>query len=943
MQKAYNSGIVIFMAFVMSLVASLSIARAQDEPGHGIMTNGDAAVTGFSGTSDQNGQPFINTEGTSVKIIGLSDAENPRGQVIQPPVKLETPARSVGQVFGVALDNATPPNIYVTATSSYGLSIVTPDTNGDGIPEKATTGAADATFMAGQFGPEGGAGSIWKIDGTTGAVSQFANIENSVAGLGNISFDATHYQFFVSDLESGLVHRIGMNGQIIDTFDHGATGRPVAGLEAVNDDPSLKADITNPDFDTENADTWGLTDVRRRVWGLSFYRNRLYYSPTEGPQVWSVGIKQDGSFADDARVEIQTVPGGFPVSDMLFTSNGKMILAQRGGHFGSTDYSQFHTPGNNAVLRYGRDETGKWIQEPKEYAIGFPPDHKNASGGVGLACGNVIWSTGDALRNDPALADRLSQGGELVINGLQGSRYSAVRPLNTPPFSSWFVDYDGQFNDPQNIGHVGDVEIYRDCQRRTDGYFEERWPGWTPEWIPPGGWYPPEWWPEYPDLRLIKRNTRCKYVGKSLIVECKFKMIVTNVGAVVYTGPLNIVDNVPANVTYVPPPAGNIAWNCQQPGGSGAPIVCNSVNIETLFPGHSKTLILKMRYTGGKHRRRIKNCAILEVPDEYLANNEDCGFGKVPRPVRKYCPKGWTRYPTTGSVPNGWQIQTIGKLICAKPRRIVVPPLPLPLPGPVCRRNEDRFFNPADIPPRWRSRRVTRNGRTVWCAKPPIIVDPVPLPGPVCRRGERRYFNPNDIPPRWRSRRMTRNGRTVWCAKPALALEQCRRGETLFTSRQAIPRGWKRRVIFQNRRRVWCARPGIVTPVRICAKGERRFANQSQVPRGWKWRQVRRNGVTYICAKRQFVICKPGTHRVGKRCVPDRVQIICRKGTHRVGKRCVPNRVQIICRKGTHRVGKRCVKDTIIIKPRPVAPRLIPGLIRCPVGTRRVNGRCVKN
>ena len=46
-------------------------------------------------------------------------------------------------------------------------------------------------------GPDGGPGSIWKIDGVTGEVSLFANvmldgIANPGPGLGNIAYDAVH-------------------------------------------------------------------------------------------------------------------------------------------------------------------------------------------------------------------------------------------------------------------------------------------------------------------------------------------------------------------------------------------------------------------------------------------------------------------------------------------------------------------------------------------------------------------------------------------------------------------------------------------------------------------------------------------------------------------------------------------------------------------------------
>ena len=98
-----------------------------------------------------------------------------------------------------------PPNIYVGQTSAFGLQIVGPDANGDGRPDRLKKGQPDAQWMAGQFGTDkgGGPGSIYRIDGRTGAVSLFATIPgNSGTGLGAIVFDRASRQFFVSDLDT---------------------------------------------------------------------------------------------------------------------------------------------------------------------------------------------------------------------------------------------------------------------------------------------------------------------------------------------------------------------------------------------------------------------------------------------------------------------------------------------------------------------------------------------------------------------------------------------------------------------------------------------------------------------------------------------------------------------------------------------------------------------
>jgi hypothetical protein len=47
-------------------------------------------------------------------------------------------AKSIGHVFGVVLDDAIPPNIYVAATSVFGLNIV--GRGRDGLPERRNKG-----------------------------------------------------------------------------------------------------------------------------------------------------------------------------------------------------------------------------------------------------------------------------------------------------------------------------------------------------------------------------------------------------------------------------------------------------------------------------------------------------------------------------------------------------------------------------------------------------------------------------------------------------------------------------------------------------------------------------------------------------------------------------------------------------------------------------------
>lgn len=98
---------------------------------------GDAVVTGFSGTlapaaskaanKSVIDHTFINPDGPSARIIGIAKPGYVwDGRLFPAPKSFDVMAKDVGQVFGIALDDATPPNIYLSATSAFGLNIVSP-------------------------------------------------------------------------------------------------------------------------------------------------------------------------------------------------------------------------------------------------------------------------------------------------------------------------------------------------------------------------------------------------------------------------------------------------------------------------------------------------------------------------------------------------------------------------------------------------------------------------------------------------------------------------------------------------------------------------------------------------------------------------------------------------------------------------------------------------
>jgi hypothetical protein len=497
-------------------IATLGAASAQST--NGILAPGNAVVTGFSGTKVPAAPPpgtdpadltEIDLTGPAARIADLqSPGAPPQAQLIAAPKPFTASAAQIGQVFAVTLDDAATPNIYVAATSAYGLPIIAPGPGGALM--RARQGSAAAQFMPGLFGPAnagGGPGSIWRIDGATGEVKLFANVAldglaNPGTGLGGLTFDAATHTLFVADRGTGMIHAFDLSGAERGRFDHGVDGRTAAGLPPTPYDAAGRLDISKEAFKTDDPATWGYAADTRRIFGLAVHAGRLYYALAD-EEVWSVAIGPNGSFGSDARIELQVQPwdGQSEISKIAFDDQGGMLLAERPAPTGAYDFNALAQEGTGRVLHYQRvapaaaAPTGPgdqpqpanaavpgqgWQPVADEYAIGFPRDLRNDNGGVAIgygytpsgtidraACGGFIWSTGEQLRvsQDQALAARLAAGGPAVVNGLQGNAIEALRPANVPPLATYFVDYDDQFVDPAARGHMGDIAIWRVCSQ----------------------------------------------------------------------------------------------------------------------------------------------------------------------------------------------------------------------------------------------------------------------------------------------------------------------------------------------------------------------------------------------------------------------------------------------------------------------------------------------
>jgi hypothetical protein len=450
---------------------------------------GDLAVTGFSGTTlvtdklppgvDPVDRTFIDVSGPSLRIFDASSLNGaPARQLLNAPVRLNVPAKDIGQVFALAFDpgsNGAAPQLFVAATSAFGLRIVGAGRAPDGKPVRLKEGAPDASFMDGQFGAlsSSSPGAIYKIDGATGAVTSIADTAfsgtlNNGPGIGGLAYDPATRSLYASDLDSGLIHRFGLDYNAADLaqYDHGVAGRRAKGLETVPDD-GKRLDITSSDFKADDPSTWGFTQPQRRVDALAVHDGRLYYAVAEGPQIWSVGLR-GGAFADDARLEVAVkAEKPFPITGIEFDSSGRMFIAQRGPVQSPYDYGSFADTGGQ-VLRYEPESPDDpatpdlWKSDPATYAVGTADDSNAGSGGVSLQYGYKPDGTIDLNTCDATVAVTGDTLGT-TASGLQLNGLDLVRPANVPPTQSAFIDYDAHQDDQNVRGHVGSVAALRQC------------------------------------------------------------------------------------------------------------------------------------------------------------------------------------------------------------------------------------------------------------------------------------------------------------------------------------------------------------------------------------------------------------------------------------------------------------------------------------------------
>lgn len=454
---------------------------------------GEAIVTHFSGATEQVGRRVIDPDGAVATILSLRQPGGPPvgARWLNEVQRAAVTAGEIGQVFGVALDDATPPNIYLTATSAFGLH----------------RNADNSDWMPGMWGANGGPGTVWKLASENGYRPQvFAQVAlegraNSGAALGNIAFDARNRQFYLSDLETGMIHRLRLaDGADLGTFDHGTAGRTAfldvptgefRSLPAVSFDLATAARVTDcesGDF-SRTPSCWNFADFRRRVWGLGVRldpangQSRLYYATWSSQgfgnpdyvgadeddrrnAMWSIAVAADGSFDLGSVRREFLLPDFFrspeaiaragrshPVSDIAFPAQGDqtvMLVAERGGvrNLGLAAENAFAYPHEARVLRYELTDAGSWRGSGR-YDVGYydrgedgPPYMRaNSAGGVSFGPGYgeswevdgarpdaFVWMSGDGLCSPRGSCFDPSANGHTDSSPVNGIQGRAAQP-----------------------------------------------------------------------------------------------------------------------------------------------------------------------------------------------------------------------------------------------------------------------------------------------------------------------------------------------------------------------------------------------------------------------------------------------------------------------------------------------------------------------------------
>ena len=374
----------------------------------------------------------------------------------------------LGEVFGIALNDLSPPDIYVAAADIYNIV--------------GATTSLNATAPAGP-------GGIYKLDANNGSImsATLPSVGGSVPGTGpgngNLCFHRAvngSPLLYVSNLDDGKIYRRNATtlAAVGLPYDHGMQGRPP--IELLPQIPDNGAP--------------GMTPYGRRVWGVKTYQNRLFYSvwwedarnpnAIESNEIWSVDLDNTGDFIPSTarrRITLPNYPASpsvnwsYPVSSIDFSPAGAMFLAERYWQLEPIVGSATSTFGPHYCRLHRYTLSGpNWVTTPSlTHHVGgnaaplfaSPPAGiigANSAGGVAVNCNESIWTTGDMF-NGYAANDSTTN-----LPAGPGYYYYGALRIQTggnvgPPLGrgGFIVDYDGSYG--VSKVSIGAIATRREC------------------------------------------------------------------------------------------------------------------------------------------------------------------------------------------------------------------------------------------------------------------------------------------------------------------------------------------------------------------------------------------------------------------------------------------------------------------------------------------------
>ncbi|AQG77906.1 hypothetical protein AWR27_00175 [Spirosoma montaniterrae] len=274
--------------------------------------------------------------------------------------------------------------------------------------------------------------------------------------MGDICYDRTNNQFFVSNFSDGKIYRLNATGAILDSYQ--APGTSAWFANPVDPDAPLS---TSASISTNLP--WALAVKNGRLYYSTWKvnRNKPYgsdYSNTSDTRIRSVALNANGTINSATDIEEFDVPARQKefITDIAFTQDGtKMLLA------GRTMISDAGTYVHDAhVYVYQGSTTNFTLANRINPGTSSTPNTYDAYGGIDVAPLNgqsditLVFSAGDMITSDGPhglQVTNLTTVGS-ITNGNLGGKVSSFRAVPYVP------GYDGTGDDIKGAG--GDVEVY---------------------------------------------------------------------------------------------------------------------------------------------------------------------------------------------------------------------------------------------------------------------------------------------------------------------------------------------------------------------------------------------------------------------------------------------------------------------------------------------------